>query len=102
MMERMRAAGAICFAAMTIAMPAAAADALQLSGFAALRAANAADGVPLDDDTLNAQVQLGIDWQPSLALAAHLHLLARSDEDGSRRGRAGIVQAYLEQNVVRG
>jgi hypothetical protein len=87
---------------MTIAMPAAAADSLQWSGFASLRAANAADGVPLDDDALAAQVQLGIDWQPSLTLGAHLHLLARSDEDGSRRGRAGIVQAYLEQNVVRG
>ena len=101
MMERMRTA-AICLAAMTIALPAAASDALQWSGFALLRAAKPADGVPLDDDTFNAQVQLGIDWRPSLTLGGHLHLLARNDEDGSHRGRVGIVEAYLEQNVVRG
>ena len=93
---------AICLAAMTIALPAAASDALQWSGFALLRGSNAADGVPLDSDTVNAQVQLGIDWRPSLTLGGHLHLLARNDEDGSRRGRVGVVEAYLEQNVVRG
>lgn len=79
-----------------------AADALQWSGFALLRGGSATDGVPLDDDQLGAQVQLGIDWRPSMAFGGHVHLLARSDGDGSRRGRAGVVEAWLEQSFVRG
>lgn len=83
-------------------LPLRAADALQWGGFALLRGANATDGVPLDDDQLGAQVQLGIDWRPSMSFGGHLHLLARSDGDDSRRGRAGVVEAWLDQNLVRG
>jgi hypothetical protein len=78
------------------------AESLQWGGFALLRAATATDGVPLDDDQGNAQVQLAVDWRPSLALGGHLGLLARTDADGSRRGRAGVVEAWLDQNIVRG
>jgi hypothetical protein len=74
-------------------------DSLRWSGFALLRAASPASGVPLDENQGSAQVQLGVDWQPSIAFGAHLHLLARDDADGGHRGRAGIVQAYLEQRV---
>jgi hypothetical protein len=31
-----------------------------------------------------------------------VHLLARSDSDGSRRGHAGVVEAFLDENFVRG
>lgn len=101
MIAQMRTA-AICLAATLLATPAISSEALQWSGFALVRGANSSSGVPLGSDAFNAQVQLGIDWRPSLTLGAHLHLLARNDDDGSRRGRAGIVEAYLEQNVVRG
>lgn len=67
----------------------------QVSGFALLRAASEAE-------PLSAQVQLGIDWRPSMTLGAHVHLLARDDQDGSRRGRVGVVEAWLDQNVARG
>lgn len=77
-------------------------EALQWSGFAILRAATPSDGVPLDDDALTAQVQLGLDWRPSMSFGGHVHLLARSDADGSRRGRAGVVEAFLDQNFARG
>ena len=78
------------------------ADSLQWSGFALLRGASAPDGVPLDSDSLSAQAQIGIDWRPSLTFGGHLHLLARSEDDQSRRGHAGIVEGYLDQNLVRG
>ncbi|HKO57920.1 MAG TPA: hypothetical protein VJ276_18780 [Thermoanaerobaculia bacterium] len=74
-------------------------DSLRWSGFAFLRGASHADGLPLDENQTSAQVQLGLDWQPSIALGAHLHLLARDDGDDARRGRVGVVQAYLEQRV---
>jgi hypothetical protein len=83
-------------------LPLRAADALQWSGFALLRGGSGTDGVPLDDDQLGAQVQLGIDWRPSMRFGGHLHLLARSDGDDSRRGRAGVVEAWLDQSLVRG
>lgn len=67
----------------------------QVSGFALLRGAS-------EDEALSAQVQLGIDWRPSIALGGHVHLLARGNEDGSHRGRVGVVEAWLDQNVVRG
>jgi hypothetical protein len=88
----------VCLAA----LPMRAVDGLDWSGFALLRGATATDGLPLDDDQLSAQVQLGIDWRPSVAFGAHVHLLARNDGDHSRRGRAGIVEAYLEQAFERG
>ncbi len=102
----------LVLAAAAIALPAHASDALQWSGFALLRAA-AHDSepppedvfvgdAPLDDDAVSAQVQLGIDWLPSPRFGAHAHLLARSESDHSRRGRVGIVQAYLDQTFERG
>jgi hypothetical protein len=84
------------------ALPLRAGDALQWSGFALLRGSTAANGVPLDDDQLTAQLQLGLDWRPSMRLGGHLHLLARNDADGSRRGRAGVVEAYIDQNFASG
>jgi hypothetical protein len=90
------------FAASLAAVPARALDSIQWNGFALLRPQTAASGVPLDDDSLSAQVQVGIDWRPSPALGGHLHLLARNEADGSRRGRVGVVEAFLEQNIRRG
>jgi hypothetical protein len=98
--------------AAALALPALADDTLQWSGFALLRAA-AHDSepppedvfvgdAPLDDDAVSAQVQLGIDWLPSPRFGAHAHLLARSESDDSRRGRVGVVQAYLDQIFERG
>lgn len=94
------------------ALPVHASDALQWSGFTLLRAAAhdsepPAEDVfvgdaPLDDDTVSAQVQVGVDWLPSPRFGAHAHLLARSESDDSRRGRVGIVQAYLDQTFERG
>ncbi|HEX8154987.1 MAG TPA: hypothetical protein VF698_17775, partial [Thermoanaerobaculia bacterium] len=89
---------AMCIAA----VPCRAADALDWSGFALLRAANGANALPLDDDGVSAQVQIGLDWRPSPGFGAHVHLLARNDDDGSQRGRAGVVVAYLEQAFERG
>lgn len=109
---RRRAIGVLVLATATIALQARAADVFEWSGFALLRAAAHDDvppaedvfvgDAPLDDDALSAQVQMGIDWRPSLRFGGHAHLLARSEGDGSRRGRVGIVQAYLDQNFERG
>jgi hypothetical protein len=84
------------------ANPAFAAESLQWNGFALLRPQTPSTGVPLDDDSFSAQVQVGLDWRPSVAYGAHVHLLARNEADGSRRGRVGIVEAYLEENLRRG
>ncbi|HYC58616.1 MAG TPA: hypothetical protein VEK79_03540 [Thermoanaerobaculia bacterium] len=89
-----RTFGVLVLAAASVALPVRAVDALQWSGFALARATN--------DDALGAQIQLGVDWRPLLGLGAHVHLLARDESDGSKRGRIGIVQAYLEQNFERG
>jgi hypothetical protein len=70
---------------------------VQYNGFALLRGQTPTGGAPFDDDSVSAQVQAGLDWRPSPFLGAHVHLLARNDEDGSRRGRAGVVEAFLEQ-----
>jgi hypothetical protein len=67
----------------------------QLSGFALLRGTT-------EEHPVQAQVQLGIDWHSSSFLGAHAHLLARNDENGSHRGRAGVVEAWLDQSFVRG
>lgn len=93
---------ALVVAAVAAALPARALDSVQWNGFALLRPETSSTGVPLDDDSLSAQVQVGIDWRPSPALGGHLHLLARNEADGSRRGRVGVVEAFLEQNVRRG
>jgi len=90
------------FAVLFLVTLSAHADALQWSGFALLRGAHTTAGVPLDDDTVAAQVQIGFDWRPSMTLGGHVHLLARSEDDDSQRGRIGIVEAWLDQNLVRG
>ncbi|MEA2490221.1 MAG: hypothetical protein QOH21_2013 [Acidobacteriota bacterium] len=82
--------------------PLRAAAGLDWSGFALLRGGTANEAIPLEDDQISTQVQVGLDWRPSLMLGGHVHLLARNDADGSRRGRVGIVEAWLEQSFVRG
>ncbi len=100
--HRRAALGRLLFL-MALTAPAAA-DAmtsLQWNGFALLRPQTPAD-VPLDDDALSAQLQLGLDWRPVAGFGAHVHLLARNEGDESRRGRVGIVQAYVEKNLNMG
>jgi hypothetical protein len=94
-------AGATLLATLLAALPAHS-QSLQWNGFALLRPQTPSTGVPLDDDSLSAQVQVGLDWRPSVAYGAHVHLLARNEADGSHRGRVGVVEAYLEQNIRRG
>ncbi|HUR80416.1 MAG TPA: hypothetical protein VM733_06600 [Thermoanaerobaculia bacterium] len=67
----------------------------QVSGFALLRAAT-------EDEAVTSQVQVGLDWRPSMTLGAHVHLLGRTNSDGSRRGHAGVVEAWLDQKLERG
>ncbi|MEA2490370.1 MAG: hypothetical protein QOH21_2162 [Acidobacteriota bacterium] len=71
---------------------------LQRNGFALLRPQTPAS-VPLDDDALSVQLQLGLDWRPFAGFGTHLHLLARNDGDESRRGHVGVVEAYAEKNL---
>lgn len=101
MLQHRRAVlGRLLFLMALVTTPAAA-DAmtsLQWNGFALLRPQTPAD-VPLDDDALSAQLQLGLDWRPMAGFGAHVHLLARNEGDESRRGRVGIVQAYVEKNL---
>lgn len=77
-------------------------DTLQWNGFALLRPQTPTAAEPLDDHSLSAQVQLGVDWRPSVYFGAHAHLLARNESSGSGHGRAGVVEAYLEQNAPAG
>ncbi|HEV2720084.1 MAG TPA: hypothetical protein VG323_08700 [Thermoanaerobaculia bacterium] len=99
MLSRMRFVTAAALALVAWAMPLRAADALQLSGFALLRGASHNSGPPLGDTGGNAQFQLGIDWRPSMTLGTHVHLLARDDAEGSKHGRVGIVEAYVEAKL---
>jgi len=78
-----------------------AADTLQWSGFADFRGTATPDGLPLRSDSVSAQAQLGIDWRPSVFFDAHIHLLARTEDDDSKRGHAGIVEAFLQQKADR-
>ncbi len=71
---------------------------LQWNGFALLRSQTPAE-LPLDDDRFSAQFQLGLDWRPFAGFGAHVHLLARDEDDESRRGHVGIVEAYAEENL---
>lgn len=101
MLQRWRSALARLFTLMALVAASASADAmtsLQWNGFALLRPQTPAD-VPLDDDALSAQFQLGLDWRPFPEFSTHLHLLARKEGDESRRGRVGIVEAYVEKNL---
>jgi hypothetical protein len=88
--------------ALALTLPVQAADNIQWNGFALLRAQTPTSGVPLDDDSLSAQVQLAIDWRPTVNFGSHIHLLARNEDDNSQRGRVGVVEAYLEQNAALG
>ena len=81
-----------------VSVSASADDALRWSGFALLRGSSGVDSGPLASERLSSQIQLGIDWSASPTLGAHLHLLARNDE-GTRRGIAGVPEAYLEVNL---
>jgi len=89
----------VALALVATAMPLRAADAVQLSGFALGRASSHTTGPPLGDTGGNAQLQLGIDWRPSMTLGTHVHLLARDDAEGSKHGRVGIVEAYVEAKL---
>lgn len=89
----------VALALVASAMPVRAADSIQISGFGLLRAASHNDGRPLGDDGGTAQLQLGIDWRPSMTLGTHLHLLGRDDASGSKHGRVGIVEAYVEAKL---
>lgn len=82
-----------------LAATAVASDALQWSGFALVRPQTQSPAAPFfDDDSVSAQLQASIDWEPTPGFGAHVHLLARNEGDESRRGRVGIVQAYAEKN----
>ena len=76
-------------------------DALQMSGFAALRGSTKGAN-PLEGDSISAQIQAGIDWSPSPTFLAHLHLLARTDDGHSRRGHAGTPEGYVEAHLPAG
>jgi hypothetical protein len=88
----------VALAACSLAASLAANDSITWNGFALLRPQSSVTGMPLGEDSLSAQVQAGIDWRPTVALGAHVHVLARNNDDDSRRGRAGVVEAFLEQN----
>lgn len=64
------------------------AQSIQWSGFALVRGG----------DELSSQVQVGVDWQASPMFGAHVHLLARTGNEGRRDG-LGIPEAYLELNL---
>ncbi|MFZ2493381.1 MAG: hypothetical protein WA208_18020, partial [Thermoanaerobaculia bacterium] len=89
--------GALILVALS-AVPAHAWESVQVNGFALLRPQTPAR-IPLDDDSLSAQVQVGIDWRPSPAFGSHVHLLVRNEGDGSRRGHVGVVEAFVEANA---
>jgi hypothetical protein len=82
-------------------LPADGQSAIQWNGFALIRTQTPA-AVPLNDDAISAQVQIGLDWRPSPAFGAHVHLLARNENDESRRGHAGVVEAFVEANHLVG
>ena len=89
----------LVFAGMAASASAVLADgAFQWSGFATLRAVSQSPA-PLDLDPVSAQLQLGLDWTPSSTFLVHVHLLARTDDGESRRGKAGTPEAYAELNL---
>ena len=94
-----RAAGPllVLLAAGTVAPDLAAQD-LQWGGFASARASTNTSG-PLENDPAGAQLQLGVDWSPSPAFLAHVHLVARTDDGDAERGHFGTPEAYLELNL---
>ena len=80
---------------------AAAADTLEWNGFTILRGTTQTGGPFRDADPVSGGLQLGLDWRPSLWLTGHVHLLARTDDGDSTRGRLGIPEAYLEGRIGR-
>jgi hypothetical protein len=87
---------------LTSIIPAAAmhaSDSLQWNGFALVRP-QTESALLFEDDSLSAQVQVGLDWRPTPSFGTHIHLLARNEGDESRRGHIGIVQAYAEKNFT--
>ncbi len=86
-------------AVMALATPAAA-QSLLWNGFALVRGETATEeSVPFGEDGFSAQAQLGLDWRPSIRWSAHVHLIARDDPDGSRRGSAGLAEAWVDGNL---
>jgi hypothetical protein len=83
------------------AAPDAASDAFQWSGFALARGTSGSEAAPFQEHGLTAQIQLGLDWRPSVFFGTHVHLLARDDDGRAKRGHAGVVEAYAEWNVHR-
>ena len=90
-----RLVAALC----ALPLPLVAQNAVQVSGFSLLRGSSHTQGPPLGDTGGNAQLQLGVDWRPSVAVGTHVHLLARDDAEGSKHGRVGIVEAYVEAKL---
>jgi hypothetical protein len=90
------AALAVCF----FVTPALAQDSLQWSGYAFLRGSSAPDHGPLEARPIDSQLHFALDWLPSPNFLSHLHLVARSDSQDSKRGSVGIVEAYAEGNFV--
>src|SRR3954454_675637 len=97
----LKAAPVLLLLAATAAAASDFSETLQMNGFALIRP-ETRSAVPLDDNALSAQVQIGVDWRPDPSFGAHVHVLARNDSNGSQRGKAGIVEAFLEQNVQAG
>jgi hypothetical protein len=82
-----------------LAVPARAQSNVQWGGFALFRAAAAPDDGPLAIDSLESQLHLGIDWTPLPSITTHVHLVGRTSDDDSKRGKAGVVEAYAEGNL---
>jgi hypothetical protein len=68
------------------------------SGFAILGDASQSEGA-LAGDPLSVQLQIGVDWYPSPAFGAHVHLLGRSDSGDSINGAIGVAEAVLEAGL---
>lgn len=76
-------------------------DPPRYGGFAVIQGSTEDEG-PLEEETISAQVQLGIDWNVSPYLAIHAHLVARTNHDDSERGHIGVPEIYLESNFYPG
>ena len=105
MMERVSLQSRIAFSLILAALlPAgeATAQSVEWSGFALLRANNTHSTGPLAADRTSAQVQLGVDWRPSILLGVHVHMIARdNDEHRGKRDKIGVTEAYVEANAKR-
>jgi len=77
------------------------ADLPRWSGFAIAQGSSEDEG-ELAEDSISAQLQLGVDWNISPYLALHAHFLARTNHDDSERGHVGVPEAYFESNFFPG